>query len=840
MTDANEHLAFFIEREEHLQVLERAYLEAARTRKPRVLLVKGDFGIGKTTLVEYFLSQLQAAHPEARLSTAVCVQESSLSTLAPFKDALVMLSQSEPRTRAVFVSVLDVVKELAPAWMDILTSGHASLVVEAVSKTIDYAKGTPHKKYTQENIYAQFANITRKLAEHNPLVIFFDDIHWADESSLGLISYITRMVQDRPVLFLATYRPTGLVKREDQARFASVIANLVRYGAAELEITQPVDTRAYIRARYPHNRFPVELIQRIEALGEGHPFYLAELFTYWQETGLVYPLEEHGKTVWMFKNDQDLQARLAEIPASVTKIVESRLLMMERQLKDVIDSAAVEGLTFTVQVIAQLHAIEELQLYDTLSDLETSYALVHPEGEAETAGMILDLYKFITNFYRQFIYSKIDPGKKRLLHHKIGLLLEQIYGENNPLIAAKLAVHFREARDYVKAVRYTIAAARHEQEQYGWVEAEKYCADGLELCARVKDEAVRSRLHFELLTISARGLYICGKVKKAQKRYHEILKTIDTLHLSSEEHLAFLLDFIDACEDANDFSQAFEYIHQAGTLIQQTGYSGYYQRQMVVYQSWEYIHIGDNRRAVEITKQLLAEIEGDPAYEQIAAMAYNSLGISSSNLSDPQSSAYLRRSAELFEKLGSRKSQVVALLNLADDLLYYGRLDEAVEANQKALPLARAIGDRDSEAYGLANTGRIEMLNNHPHDALMYLKDSLTIQDEIGSDWNKSFVLADLASSYALLDELPSALEAVQQAEPYTEGDPFRTAYVQRARGKILLRAGRTVEGSQAYQRALEILGQTGDTHFQEETRQEFTALLEKAQPALKRGGKNN
>lgn len=828
MTASRDNLNFFIEREEPLSRIKQVFQDVDTKKSLKILFIKGDFGIGKTTLVEGFLHRLKQDNKNVIIGKASCTFQTQQNSLIPFKDILVNITNNEPRTKAIIGLLVNFLKEIAPAWANIVTAGAAGPVVEAVTKTISFGKQMGSSKYTQDNVYAQFANILKKLSEKNTLLLFLDDIQWIDETSLGLITYLSRVITNYPILLIAAYREADLINREDYTEYSTCMANLVRYGAQTIELSQGINTRDYIKVRYPDNDFPVDVVQKIEELSEGHPLFLDELFTYWEQIGLILEINCNGQKTWSLKKDFDIQKNLQDIPDSVTIIVRNRLQLMEKKLKDIISVAAVEGLSFNAQVISKVSKTDENEIFDSLEQLESNYSLIQNDREIDINDLVLNLYHFIRKFYREYIYSQIVSGKRGAIHREIAGVLEKIYGDEVVSIASKLIYHYREAHNFVKATEYCILGAKQEQANYGWFEAEKMCKEGLSLCGRINDQQEKDRLTYELLRISAKGLYVCGKVKLAHARYIEITNIVPLLNLSVEENLALLLDFIDACEDSNRISEARMYTRKVEEIIKTNQYDGVYKKQYIIYKSWDYIRTGKNKKAVDILTQLIKETDEKIENFWILAKAYNSLGIAGSNTGDLDSSNYLRKAAHYAEMTGDHKTETVALLNLADDLLYYYKKSEAESYNDRALALAIKIGDRDGEAYGLANKGRIELMNKNPEKAIRLLADCMVIQDEIGSNWNKSFVLSDMAVSYSLIEDPSSAFEMIGEAENYLEEDPFRLAYMLRSKANLLCNLGKPLESLDLFKKVVEICETTGDIYYKYETLLEYAAQLEK------------
>lgn len=811
----------FIGREWYLSILYKAFQSVHETKKSKVVLVNGDFGIGKTTLVEKFLSLLSQTSNEIIIGQAKCTADSKFSGYSPFNELLQNISLNNPHYFSKSNILKRMMFKLAPAWVDVFTSGAASMLIDAIEKSTEFGNELRSRKYNQDNIIYQFANLLDNISKKNTVCIFLDNIQAADDSSLVLLSNLPKIVKDKPILIVATH--DGRVNDvEKNLSFNTCLVGLRRLNAEEYQVSEGINTRIYFEQRYPQNNFASSLIEQIEYISEGLPLFLDEICTYWENIGMISP---DPNNTWTIKNSIDLEKIITQIPLSISAIVQYRLSMMGRNTRRAVECAAIEGAKFSAQIVMNSLSHNEDEIFEILSQLQDDFLLIKQDMKIEDDSIKLDLYKFLRIYYQEYIYNQVDDGKKRNLHKKIGNELEKIYGPKINLIASKLIDHFTNCGEYEKAARYCVIAAKHEQQKYGLLESEKICSEGLMISEKIKDITLREKINFDLLRISAKSHYIRGNAEQAYYQYIEIHKILPNITIPLEEHLEFLLDLNDACEGLNNITEAISYVNEAERIIKENNYSGPYTMQFSVYKSWEYIRGGKNELAVEILHEVLKQTKDKSEFDWISSMAYNALGEASSNLGDRNSTNYLKKAVEYAEKIGDLKLKVVSELNLADDLLYYNELAEAISFNRDAQKLSRRIGDRDGEAYSIANSGRIEMLKNNPQKAIPLLEKSIVISNEIGSNWNNSFVFSDLANSFSMVENFDKAFEKISQAELFLEDDPFRSAYVLRHKGKIFYRAGMKNQGKETLVEALRIVEEIGDQQFSEEIKRDLEAF---------------
>src|SRR5262249_4385930 len=156
----------------------------------------GEPGIGKTTAVETFLRELAVSWPRCAVGRGRCSERLAGSeAYLPALEALDTVSQAGDSRRRLLM-------EAAPTWSQLVRSA-----------TGDAGQPGPVQQHmaSQERLKRELVAFLQALAGDDPVVLFFDDLHWADASTLDALAYIVPRCRSQRILILGTYRPAELV-----------------------------------------------------------------------------------------------------------------------------------------------------------------------------------------------------------------------------------------------------------------------------------------------------------------------------------------------------------------------------------------------------------------------------------------------------------------------------------------------------------------------------------------------------------------------------------------------------------------------------------------------------
>lgn len=757
---------YFVGREEELRRLARALSATVSSGRPQFVLIHGDVGAGKTFLVEAFLAGLSARSPAPLIGQGRCALETERNGLVPFSQVLRGLAEHTGQLRLSGGVAWDFVKEVAPAWINLLTMGAA----EPIAKTVEAgSKLLSQHKYGEDSVFTQFTNAITQLAKDRPVVIFIDDLHWADESSLRLLFHLQRNLDGGAVLFLCTYRAQIVAGASANVQvFNEVRANLIRSGATEIELNRGIHVPDYIAKRYPQNTFGAELVERIQAATEGHPLFVDQLFDLWESTGVICssPSSADQQPVWQVAYGAEVAIN---IPPALSEVLGLRLHIMEESLRNSLVYAAVEGPEFAAQVVARLRQLDELTVFDDLEALERDYHLIQEQAPRTMGAHDLDYYRFGQRFIREYVYRQLPSGKRRILHRQVGESLESLCAEGDlQEVASQLAWHFGEAHEPRKAARYALLAAAREQKRYAWTEAEKWCAYGLQQLSLAQEDAQIKALRLDLLEMSAAGGYWSGAYTLAHQRYSDALALAQELPASAEriaDLWAHLADLLEGEGQYDATSQAVErglqVLKQAGAPFSETTVRLRWIQELMQGR------FGNEATAMDMIRGLLADVHSlpmTPTLTHLVARIHNSLGVTLFELGDCREALNVyRRGLDIADKNGDLALSATIWLNSANPCIMMCDAAQAQVCIEKGRALAQRVGDRDSSIFAEAQEAEVALLLGRPQEAVDKLTVAMGEARKAGALWNMAHMNSVFALACNALGETDRARAAAER-----------------------------------------------------------------------------
>ncbi len=420
------------------RVNELAQLESwcaeAGAGQGRLGFVVGEAGSGKTTLLRAFMAQAQTNQPTLSIATGGC--DEYIGNGLPFLP-----------WRALF--------------QQLTSSGDANwLPTPALAAAADPTStladdNEPQLQVTQDQLFTEIGTRLITLAAQQPLVLILEDLHWADQSSLHLLLYLSQRVAGSRLLLLCSFRPeevatTGeerqhpLLKlmNESKRRFGQVLIDL-----SALSETVRQQFIADWLDQEP-NQLGRDFRQALFHHTEGHALFTIELLQELQARG---DLQRNAVGAWVARPSLQWPA----LPARVEGVIESRMARLPSHLRHVLRVAAIEGEDFTAEVVSQVAAIPLAQVELWLSDeLDRRYRLINVQHTQWIGPQRLSFYRFRHHLFQQYLYQSLNPIEQATYHAQVGQVLEACYGEQRSAIALQLARHFEQAGLSNKAIDY--------------------------------------------------------------------------------------------------------------------------------------------------------------------------------------------------------------------------------------------------------------------------------------------------------------------------------------------------------------------------------------------------
>jgi tetratricopeptide (TPR) repeat protein len=415
-------------------------LEALRGGRGGLYLLSGEPGIGKTRLAERVADAAAAAGVLALWGR--CWESGGAPAYWPWVQVLraalrgrdlAMLVESAGRVVGHLGQLLP---ELAPA-------------LPASAWIPDLPLDTPAE--ARVVLFDAVCTVLATLSAEQPILVVLDDLHTADESSLLLLQYLARELQQSRVLVLATHRDWEMHRLPAMRRLLGGLARASQHlplrGLSEPEVAR------FMQVANPATPPVSSLVAEVHRTTGGNPFFLQEVVRVLQARGT---LETAGGAAH----------ESVGVPLRVRETVRRRLELLSDGCGAMLPVAAVIGQEFDRLVLAQACAIAPERLPELLD-------------EAVRAGVLLPLggprYVFSHGIIREALCETIPPGERAQLHARVGEALESRSPSDPDAYLGELAHHFGEAAqggaDPGKAVTYARRAAQHALQRLAFEEA---------------------------------------------------------------------------------------------------------------------------------------------------------------------------------------------------------------------------------------------------------------------------------------------------------------------------------------------------------------------------------
>ena len=357
-------------RDAELDLLQNTYSRAVRDRRAHLFTIFGDPGVGKSRLAREFIDGLESA--TVLFGRALPYGEGvTYSALADMVKVAAGISDDDPLDEAI-----EKLRDCCPdeAVADLM--GLASGVLQAVQA----------ERNQQEIAWAARA-WAEKLAEPQPLVLVFEDIHWGEEPLLELIEHLGTWVRDQPLLLLCLARPELLDIRPGWG------GGRVRATAIELEPLSEDDSEALITALLDDGELPPESRAALFEKTEGNPLFVEETLRMLSEAD---------------------GAGIERIPDTLQALIAARIDHLPQGEKSLLQRAAVIGRTFWAGAVEYLDGESDGELEPLLDDLLLR-EFVLKEPRSTISGE--DAYRFKHVLIREVAYGGLSKTA-RARHHR--------------------------------------------------------------------------------------------------------------------------------------------------------------------------------------------------------------------------------------------------------------------------------------------------------------------------------------------------------------------------------------------------------------------------------------
>jgi predicted ATPase/class 3 adenylate cyclase len=664
-------------RQDELASLEMEFTRVARGRAPHLVTILGEAGVGKTRLLRELERSLASRDPPVHVRRGRCL---------PFGSSIVYWPLSEMLRAECAIADDDsaeAASEKLSARLGPLLAAGDDGDVDAVARRIaplarlldieaPEADGSGERDDPQnarDSLFGAVRAFLEVIADGEPLVLVWEDIHWADEGMLDLIEYLSHWIRT-PTLQLCLAREELLERRSSWGASRRTASSLF------LDPLPPASTRDLIDGLLRGASTTPEVLEALAERAGGNPLFAEEL---------VQRLTEEGGT------------KATELPDTMQGLLAARLDSLGPLESKLVAHAAVVGQVFWEGTLAPVASAAGGDLQSALGTLRQKDIIVPSEG-GRLAGEQELAFKHV--LIREVAYAMLPKAVRARKHFEVGMFIEGRAGERRHEVVALLAEHYGRAATLGQEVRLApdeLAPLRSKALQF--VEAAGDAAGALhsnqealvhyEAAAAlgVGDDEQQARVHEKQGDLSLR----LGRVDAAVDVWQQGLEH----HQSREdlEHVAELHRKIGAAlAHKGERTRAIEH-HQKGINLIKDGPPSLALVRLYEEAAWLYMQVGDNMLAIYASEKALrlAERLGEV---RAASRAHGIFGRVFGRIGDTvKARENLARAIELAQDSDEHEA-VLAMLALGHHLEYAeGDYGAAEQSYSDALTLAERLGD---------------------------------------------------------------------------------------------------------------------------------------------------
>jgi class 3 adenylate cyclase/predicted ATPase len=485
-------------REDEYELLRRRWLKA-KGGEGQIVLLSGEAGIGKSHLTVAFAERL---HGERFLRIrCFCSPQHTNSALYPIinhvERSAGFARDDSPQAK---LDKLDAV--LRQSWS---SAEDSALFVEMLSLPNDgrYPAADLAPRLRRQRTMDALVRQVEILSGLGPLLVVFEDAHWADPTSLELMGQLTTHIASHRVLMVISFRPEFEAPWIEQAHVT----------ALALGRLAPSDVDVMIDHIIGNNALPAAVRQDIIERTDGIPLFVEEMTKAVLETGSE---DEARRTAAL------VPSSAIAVPASLHASLMARLDRLGGA-KELAQVGAVIGREFSHELLAAVACRPEAKLQMQLDRLIRS-GLLFRQGAPPDA-----TYFFKHALVQDAAYGLLLREPRRQLHARVAETLESSFNEVAEGKPEVLARHWAEAGDIEKAAKLWGTAGRRSAERSALVEAAEQLRRALDMTATLASTPALRReeikLHVELITplMHVRG-YAAPETRAAVERAHLLIE----------------------------------------------------------------------------------------------------------------------------------------------------------------------------------------------------------------------------------------------------------------------------------------------------------------------------
>jgi class 3 adenylate cyclase/tetratricopeptide (TPR) repeat protein len=748
-----------IGRERELVRLQSALQEVIASGEAQMLTIVGEAGIGKSCLLREFQQWVELLPDTVRLFSGRAAAEAERVPFSLMRDLFAARFEIQDSDLSAVArekleqGIVSLFAETSNGSGEELTlNAHLigqllGLDFSASPRLRDFLEDPKQIRHRAFQSFSEFFKTVSRskspVAGRSPVkaaILVAEDIHWADDGSLDLLSHLHCACCDVPLLILCLARPTLFERHPDwpgELKCHSRLDVDPLSRAQSLSLVENILQKA--------SEVPQALRELIVGGAEGIPFYIEELIKMLIDQKVVVTDGDRWHV-------EPTRLATARVPPSLTGILQARLDSLTAGERLVLQRASVVGRVFWDGAVEHLNGAKEMpaplthgEMLEALGGLRRKELIFHREASSFTG---VEEYMFRHELLRNVAYESLLKKTRRGCHEQIARWLIGQSGERSGEVAGLIAMHFERADQRRDAAFWFGRAGQQARGAYAPAAAVDHFQKALKLTpvAATPEEVTEiegkrrqwSEGLVEVLTAQARfaeALEICLEWRAQSETCGDLVTQVRAWNA-----LAFLN------ERLGKNRASIECAERAEALARDAGESGRDERiKALLLKGWAFYRLSDASAVLSLGEQA-RQLCLDCGNRHGLATSFKLIGVAHLQLGNYRDAdRFFEQGRDLYEQLGDRRNTAAMWSNLGESARAQGDYASAERLYETALAAVRQIGHRESEAIYLTNLSAARL--------------GLRKFQQVESDLREAMALTDgtnfcaLSASYSFLAE---------------------------------------------------------------------------------------
>ncbi|MGF6760751.1 DNA-binding winged helix-turn-helix (wHTH) protein/tetratricopeptide (TPR) repeat protein [Paraburkholderia sp. GAS33] len=443
----------FVGRTPQLDALLAAHRRAEAGSR-QIVFVTGEAGIGKTALVDEFLAA--ASQGDTRVMGGGCVEGyGGTEPYYPVLEALGRLCRGAggEQVKTALVSI-------APTWAILMPSCvPADILDSLLARTLGAGR---------ERMMREICDLLQTLARERPLLLVLDDLHWADFSTIDMLSALAQLEGPLRLMIVAVYRSDDASSvRHPVMKLNHTLLLRRACEVIELAPLKPDSVGAWLMHGASLNPLDEELAHLVAERSGGNPLFMQAILEHLYEHGLAI------RTVDGWHQTASAAQLREALPRTIVQVIEMRIRRLAARAQRMLEAASVAGLTFAPATTAEAAAMSIEAFEDLCDSLARQGQFIRRAGvQSLPDGASAQSFSFTHALVRSVFYDRQGLTRRSRSHRLIGERLETLFpvGQRGSL-SAELCWHFADAQQWDKALDYVRTALQTAKVRCAYREA---------------------------------------------------------------------------------------------------------------------------------------------------------------------------------------------------------------------------------------------------------------------------------------------------------------------------------------------------------------------------------